>query len=112
MDTVTDWTNVAHTIRVSASDYLSGTSYNGSGLRSLIIKDDSGNVVSSGVTSTSYTLAAQYEGIHTRYITATDNVGHTESKSVITKYDCTTPGVDGTEIIKSDQMELPYLDIA
>ncbi|MDD3139437.1 MAG: hypothetical protein PHX08_10760 [Lachnospiraceae bacterium] len=97
-NTVTAWTNVAPTIRVSATDYLSGTSYNGSGLRSFIIKDDSGNVVASGVTSASYTLAATYEGIHTWYITAIDNVGHTESKSVTTKYDCSAPGVDGTEI--------------
>ena len=65
---------------------------------SIVIKDDSGNVVASGVTSTSYTLAARYEGIHTWYITATDNVGHTSSKSVTTKYDCTAPGIDGTEI--------------
>ncbi|MDD3138680.1 MAG: InlB B-repeat-containing protein [Lachnospiraceae bacterium] len=83
-NTVTAWTNVAPTIRVSATDYLSGTSYNGSGLRSLIIKDDSGNEVESGVTSTSYTLSATYEGIHTWYITATDNVGHVSNKTITT----------------------------
>lgn len=97
-NTVTDWTNVAPVISVSGTDYLVGTTYTGSGLRSIVIKDDSGNVVASGVTSTSYTLAARYEGIHTWYITATDNVGHTSSRSITTKYDCTKPGIDGTEI--------------
>lgn len=97
-NTVTDWTNMAPTISVSATDYLAGTTYNGSGLSSIVIKDDAGRTVASGVSSTSYTLAARYEGIHTWYITATDNVGHTSSKSVTTKYDCTAPGIDGTEI--------------
>ena len=98
-NTVTDWTNVAPVISVSGTDYLIGTTYTGSGLGSIVIKDDSGNTVASGVASTSYTLAARYEGIHTWYITATDNVGHTSSRSVTTKYDCTKPGIDGTEII-------------
>lgn len=97
-NTVTDWTNVAPVISVSGTDYLIGTTYTGSGLGSIVIKDDSGNTVASGVASTSYTLAARYEGIHTWYITATDNVGHTSSRSVTTKYDCTKPGIDGTEI--------------
>lgn len=97
-NTITDWTNVAPTISVSATDYLAGTTYTGSGLSSIVIKDDAGRTVASGVSSTSYTLAARYEGIHTWYITATDNVGHTSSKSVTTKYDCTAPGIDGTEI--------------
>ena len=97
-NTVTDWTNVAPVISVSGTDYLFGTTYTGSGLRSIVIRDDSGNTVASGVASTSYTLAARYEGIHTWYITATDNVGHTSSRSVTTKYDCTKPGIDGTEI--------------
>lgn len=97
-NTVTDWTNVAPVISVSGTDYLFGTTYTGSGLRSIVIKDDSGNVVASGVASISYTLVARYEGIHTWYITATDNVGHTSSRSVTTKYDCTKPGIDGTEI--------------
>lgn len=44
-----------------------GTTYTGIGL---------GNIVASGVASTSYTLVARYEGIHIWYITATDNVGH------------------------------------
>ncbi|MGO5232072.1 InlB B-repeat-containing protein [Thermoguttaceae bacterium LCP21S3_D4] len=97
-NTVTDWTNVAPVISVSGTDYLIGTTYTGSGLGSIVIKDDSGNIVASGVASTSYTLVARYEGIHTWYITATDNVGHTSSRSVTTKYDCTKPGIDGTEI--------------
>lgn len=97
-NTVTDWTNVAPVISVSGTDYLIGTTYTGSGLGSIVIKDDSGNIVASGVASTSYTLVARYEGIHTWYITATDNVGHTSSCSVTTKYDCTKPGIDGTEI--------------
>ena len=96
--TVTDWTNVAPTIRVSATDFLSSTSFNGSGLSSLVIRDDLGKIVTSGTISASYTLAAKYEGIHTWSITAKDNVGHTSSKSVTTKYDCTKPGIDGTEI--------------
>ena len=98
-NTVTDWMNVAPVISVSGTDYLIGTTYTGSGLGSIVIKDDSGNIVASGVASTSYTLAARYEGIYTWYITATDNVGHTSSRSVTTKYDCTKPGIDGTEII-------------
>ena len=97
-NTVTDWTNVAPVISASGTDYLIGTTYTGSGLGSIVIKDDSGNIVASGVASTSYTLVARYEGIHTWYITATDNVGHTSSRSVTTKYDCTKPGIDGTEI--------------
>lgn len=97
-NTFTDWTNVAPVISFSASDYLSGTTYNGSGLASVVIKDDSGNVVARGTSSTYYRLAAKYEGIHTWYIIATDNVGHTSSTQVSTKYDITVPGLDGTEV--------------
>lgn len=97
-NTVTDWTNVVPVISVSGTDYLIGTTYTGSGLGSIVIKDDFGNIVASGVASTSYTLVERYEGIHTWYITATDNVGHTSNRSVTTKYDCTKPGIDGTEI--------------
>lgn len=97
-NTVTDWTNVAPTISVSATDYLYGTSYNGSGLSSVVIKDDSGRTVGSGTASASYTLEKKYEGKHTWTIVATDNVGHTTTKYVTTKYDCTPPGIDGTEI--------------
>ncbi|MDD3240017.1 MAG: InlB B-repeat-containing protein, partial [Lachnospira sp.] len=97
-NTVTDWTNIAPIIKFSATDYLSGTTYIGSNLASVKINDDSGTVVASGISSAMYTLAAKYEGIHTWYITATDNVGHTSSASVTTKYDITKPGVDGTEI--------------
>lgn len=97
-NTVTDWTNVAPVIRVSSTDYLYGTTYTGSDLRSVVIKDDSGHVVASGVNQASYTLEGKYEGIHTWYIKVTDNVGHTVGSSVTTKYDCTKPGIDGTEI--------------
>lgn len=97
-NTFTDWTNVAPVISFSASDYLSGTTYNGSGLASVVIKDDSGNVVARETSSAYYRLAAKYEGIHTWYITATDNVGHTSSAQVSTKYDITVPGLDGTEV--------------
>jgi hypothetical protein len=97
-NTFTDWTNVAPVISFSASDYLSGTTYNGSGLASVVIKDDSGNVVARGTSSAYYRLAAKYEGIHTWYILATDNVGHTSSAQVSTKYDITVPGLDGTEV--------------
>ena len=97
-NTFTDWTNVAPVISFSATDYLSGTTYNGSGLSAVVIKDDSGNVVARGTSSAYYRLAAKYEGIHTWYITATDNVGHTSSAQVSTKYDITVPGLDGTEV--------------
>lgn len=97
-NTFTDWTNVAPVISFSASDYLSGTTYNGSGLASVVIKDDSGNVVARGTSSAYYRLAAKYEGIHTWYIIVTDNVGHTSSTQVSTKYDITVPGLDGTEV--------------
>ena len=96
-NTNTSWTNVAPQIRVSATDYLSDTSYNGSGVKSIVIKDDAGNVVGNGTTNASYTLAAKYEGIHTWTIVATDNVGHTSSTTVTTKFDITKPGIDGTE---------------
>lgn len=97
-NTVTDWTNVAPVISVLATDYLSGTSYNGSGLNSIVIKDDAGVMVASGTSNTSYTLALKYEGKHTWTIIAKDNVGHITTKYVTTKYDCTAPGIDGTEI--------------
>lgn len=97
--TVTDWTNVAPVISVTATDYLSGTTYNGSGLASLVIKDESGNVVGNGTTSASYTLADKYEGIYTWTIVATDNVGWQVSTTITTKFDKTAPGMDGTEIV-------------
>jgi len=97
-NTVTEWTNIAPVIRFSSTDYLYGTSYTGSGLSSVVIRDDNGNVVGQGVSSAVYTLEPKYEGIHTWYITATDRVGHTNSTQVTTKYDITAPGVDGTEI--------------
>ena len=97
-NTVTDWTNVVPSISVSATDYLSGTSYGGSGLASLTIYDESGAAVSSGTTSTSYTLEAKYEGVHSWTITAIDNVGHSTSVTLTTKYDMTKPYIEGTEV--------------
>ena len=96
-NTNTDWTNVAPVISVSATDYLSGTSYNGSGVDSIVITNDAGITVASGVAGASYTLQAKDEGIHTWKITATDKVGHSTSSTVTTKYDITSPGIDGTE---------------
>ena len=95
---VTDWTNVAPVISITTSDYLLGTAYTGSGVKTVVIKDDAGVTVASGSTSASYTLQAKYEGIHTWYVTITDGVGHTSTGSVTTKYDITKPGIDGTEI--------------
>jgi len=97
-NTNTNWTNVAPQISVSATDYLSGTSYNGSGVSSVVIKDSAGAVVGRGTSSATYTLAAKYEGVYTWTIIATDNVGHTSSATVTTRYDITKPGIDGTEI--------------
>lgn len=48
-NTVTSWTKVAPVISVTASDYLSGTTYNGSGLKNLVIKNSSGTKVASGL---------------------------------------------------------------
>lgn len=97
-DTVTDWTNVAPTVSVSATDYLLGTDYNGSGLRSVVIYDYLGNEVASGEDEASYMLQAKYEGERLWTIVATDNVGHTSEANITTRYDITKPGIDGTEI--------------
>lgn len=97
-NTVTGWTNISPVISVSATDFLSGTTYNGSGVSSIIIKNDKGNVVASGTTSASYTLKACDEGVHTWTVVATDGVGWTSSGTVSTKFDITAPGIDGTEI--------------
>ena len=94
----TDWTNVAPTIHISTSDYLMGTTCNGSGVVSVVIKDDAGDTVASGASTVSYTVQPNYEGVHTWYIEATDAVGHTSTDSVTTKYDITKPGIDGTEV--------------
>lgn len=96
-NTTTTWTNTAPVISVSATDYLSGTSYNGSGLSSIVIKNDAGTVVASGTSSASYTLKASDEGVHTWTVVATDGVGWQSSGTVSTKFDITAPGIDGTE---------------
>lgn len=91
MNSITgDWTNAAPTISPEVSDALSGVA-------SVVIKDDSGNVVATGASDTTYTLRSSDEGIHTWKIVVTDMVGLSESTSVTTKYDITPPGMDGTE---------------
>ena len=84
-------------ISVSATDYLSGTTYNGSGVSSIVIKNDAGTVVASGTSSASYTLKASDEGVHTWTVVATDGVGWQSSGTVSIKFDITAPGIDGTE---------------
>ena len=98
-NTVTSWTNVAPVISVSATDYLSGTTYNASGVASIVIKNSSGTVVASGTASTSYTLTSSDEGVRTWTVVAKDNVGWETSTTVTTKFDKTAPGIDGTESI-------------
>ena len=93
-----DWTNVAPIISGSATDFLAGTSYGGSGLASVVIYDDTGVAVAIGSSGTSYTLQAKYEGEHTWRIVATDRVGHSVSTTLTTRYDITKPGIDGTEV--------------
>lgn len=96
--TNTEWTNIAPVISVRATDYLYGTLYIGSDLAGIEIKDDYGRCVADGTHNASYTLEPRYEGIHTWTIIATDNVGHTTTTYITTKYDITKPGIDGTEI--------------
>ena len=98
-NTVTEWTNTAPVISITSTDYLMGTSYNGSGLVGVVIANESGVVVASGTSSASYTLKDRDEGIHTWTIIATDGVGWQTKTTVITKYDKTAPGMDGTEIV-------------
>ncbi len=97
-NTVTGWTNQVPVVSVSATDYLTGTTYTGSGLSSIVVKNDAGTTVASGISSVSYTLKASDEGIHIWTVIATDNVGYSTTKTVTTKYDITAPGIDGTEI--------------
>ena len=96
--TNTEWTNVAPVINVRATDYLLGTTYIGSDLAGIEIFNDSGRCVSDGVHNAMYTLQPRDEGIHTWRIVATDNVGHSTTTYITTKYDITKPGIDGTEI--------------
>lgn len=96
--TNTAWTNIAPVIRVSATDYLYGTMYTGSGIEEIRISNDSGTVVAAGRESASYTLQNRDEGIHTWTVVVRDNVGHTVIRTVKTRYDITAPGLDGTEI--------------
>ena len=94
----TDWTNIAPVISVKATDYLYDTNIEGSGVKSLTIYDDAGEKVTTGVSSTAYTLEEKYEGEHTWKIEAIDNVDHVTEEYVTTRYDITPPGIDGTEI--------------
>ena len=98
-DTETDWTKTAPVISVSATDYLTDTTYNGSGITGVVIANEKGVVAASGTTSASYTLKDSDEGIHTWTIIATDGVGWQTTATVTTKYDKTAPGMDGTEIV-------------
>lgn len=95
--TETDWTNEAPVIDVEAKDYLYGTTIVGSGVESIVITDDTGKQVSKGTTRVKYTLEDKYEGIHNFKITVTDKVGHSVSRTVTTKYDKTSPHIEGTE---------------
>lgn len=70
VNTNTQWTNVAPTIKYGATDYLAGTTYNGSGVESVSIYNDRGVCVSTGGVETSYTLCAADEGVHTFTIKA------------------------------------------
>lgn len=97
-NTNTEWTNIAPVISVSGTDYLSGTSYVGSGVKSVVIKDDTGAIVGQGAKTATYTLKEKNEGTHIWTILITDNVGHITTASVTTRYDITKPGIDGTEI--------------
>lgn len=97
-NTNTEWTNVAPSIAVRSTDYLMGTVTAGSGLRSVKIYNDKENLVAAGSNQTSYTLRETDEGERTFVIEATDNVGHISRSSVTTRYDITSPGIDGTEI--------------
>lgn len=87
----TKWTNAAPTITVSATDYLTDTTVNGVGLKSIVIYDDEGNIVSDGVNETSYTLNNLDEGTHTWTIVATDSLSRKD-------YVFGTPVYDATQI--------------
>jgi len=96
-DTTTGWTKVAPKINVDATDYLKDTTYMGSGVASIIVYNEDGVAVASGTNSVSYILTQSYEGIYDWTVVVTDNVGHSTSDSITTRYDCTPPGIDGTE---------------
>ena len=90
---------------MSATDSLSGMS-------SIAILDGMGTIVGSGTSSATYTLTARYEGIYTWTIIATDNVGHTSSCTITTKYDITKPTILGTEssIVHNGTLISGYLE--
>ena len=96
--TNTNWTNIAPVIKVSATDYLSGTSYGGSGVNRIEVYDDAGRKISSASNNLVYTIPVKYEGSHTFTVYVFDNVGHRISQSVRTNYDVTKPYIAGTDI--------------
>ena len=97
-NTSDEWTNVAPVISVTATDYLAGTLYEGAGLESIVINNDEGQPVATGTNRALYTLSARDEGEHIFSIVAIDKVGHTTTETVLTRYDITPPGIDGTEV--------------
>lgn len=64
-NTNTEWTNVAPSIAVRSTDYLTGTVTAGSGLRSVKIYNDNENLVAAGSNQASYTLRETDEGERT-----------------------------------------------
>ena len=95
--TETDWTNVAPIFELTATDYLYGTTNNGSGVESIVIRDESGKEVKKGTDSVNYTLDDKYEGIHSFTIEVKDKVGHIVAKTVTTNYDKTPPNIEDNE---------------
>lgn len=95
--TVTTWTNKAPVISVNATDYLKDTTYVGSDLKQVVIKDYNGKVMALGIDSCKFTLTDKYEGTREFTIEATDNVGNTKTETIITRYDNTKPVIIGDE---------------
>ena len=93
-----DWTNEPPMISARATDYLYGTSTQGSGVSRICIYDDYGRQVSSGHDSVTFILDNSYEGEHTFRVEASDNVGHVTTRNATTRFDVTPPGVEGNEI--------------
>lgn len=94
-NTNTDWTNIAPVISVNATDYLYGTTYTASGVNSVLIIDDMGNIVARGTNNATFILTEKYEGTHTFTIKVYDNIGHETTDSVTTHYDITAPAMNG-----------------
>ncbi|HAQ51609.1 MAG TPA: hypothetical protein DCR12_02445 [Lachnospiraceae bacterium] len=95
--TVTTWTNKAPVISVNATDYLKDTTYVGSDLKQVVIKDYNGKVMALGIDSCKFTLTDKYEGTRDFTIEATDNVGNVKTEKITTRYDNTKPVILGDE---------------